>query len=103
MSHHTALSRTYLSGGLVETKLMPELVLAHGTRCVNLVAEDKERHLGELLDGEESVKLRLRLGEPLKVGTVDEEDDAIDLGEVVPPETTRYSRASAWPSTCRTE
>ena len=71
---------------------MPELVLAHSARRINLVAEDKERNLGELLDGEEGIKLRLGFREPLKVGTVDKEDDPVDLGEVVPPEAARCSR-----------
>ena len=66
---------------------MPELVLAHGPWRVNLVAEDKEGNLRELLDGKEGVELRLGLREPLKVGTVDKEDDTVDLREVVPPET----------------
>ena len=87
----SVLSSTYLAGGLVQTQLMPELVLAHGAGCVNLVAEDKEGDLGELLNGEEGVKLRLGLGEPLKISTVDEEDDTVDLREVVTPETTRCS------------
>ena len=69
---------------------MPELVLAHSAGCVNLVAEDKEGDLGELLNGEEGVKLRLGLGEPLKVSTVDEENDTIDLGEVITPEATSW-------------
>ena len=38
---------------------MPEFLLAHSTRCVNLVSEDKERYLSKLLDAEESVKLSL--------------------------------------------
>ena len=66
---------------------MPELVLAHRSGRVNLVAEDKEGNLRELLDGKEGVELRLGLREPLKVGTVDKEDDTVDLREVVPPET----------------
>lgn len=72
---------------------MPELVLAHSPRRVDLVAEDQEGDLRELLDGEQGVELRLGLGEPLKVGTVDEEDDAVDLREVVPPEAARCSHA----------
>ena len=46
------LSYTYLAGGLVETQLMPELVLAHSAGCVNLVAEDKEGNLREFFDRE---------------------------------------------------
>ena len=65
---------------------MPELVLAHSARRINLITEDEEGDLRELLDGEQSVEFCLRLGEPLEVGTVDEEDDTVDFGEVVPPE-----------------
>lgn len=66
--------------------MMPELVLTHRTRGINLVAEDKERNLRELLNGQQRVELRLGLGEPLKVRAVDEEDDAVNLGEVITPE-----------------
>lgn len=65
---------------------MPELVLAHGPWRVNLVAEDKEGNLGEFLNGEEGIKLRLRLGESLEVGAVNQEDNTVDLGEVIAPE-----------------
>ncbi len=78
--------RTYLASGLVQAQVMPELILAYRTRRVDLVAEDKERNLRELLDGEECVELRLRLGETLKVCAVNEEDDTVNLGEVVTPE-----------------
>ena len=66
--------------------LVAELVLGHGIRVVDLVAEDDERHLGELLHRQERVELGLGLGEPLVVLGVDEEDDAVDFGEVVFPE-----------------
>ena len=82
---------TYLASGLVETQVMSELLLAHRTRRVNLVAKDKERNLRELLNRKESVELGLRLREPLEVGAVDEEDDAVDLGEVVAPEPASYA------------
>lgn len=69
---------------------MPELLLADGASRVDLVAENEEGHLGELLDREERVELRLGLGEPLNVDAVDEEDDPVYLGEVVPPQTARW-------------
>ena len=83
---------TCLASGLVETQVMSELLLADGAGRVDLVAEDEERHLGELLDGEQRVELRLGLGEPLNVDAVDEEDDAVDLREVIPPEAACCSR-----------
>ena len=69
---------------------MPELLLADGAWRVDLVAEDEEGDLGEFLDGQERVELSLGLGESLNVDAVDEEDDAVNLGEVVPPETACY-------------
>ena len=50
---------TYLSCSLVETKIMSELFLAHSSGCVDLVAENEERNLGEFLNGEEGVELCL--------------------------------------------
>ena len=76
----------YLARGLVQTEVMPELLLRDGTGRVDLVAEDEERHLRELLDREQRVQLGLGLWEALDVDAVDEEDDAVDLREVVPPE-----------------
>lgn len=67
--------------------MMSQLLLAHGTRGINLVSENKEGDLGQLLDGEKRIQLSLRLREPLEVSAVDEEDDAVDFGEVVAPET----------------
>ena len=74
-----------LASGLVEPKVVSELLLAHGAGCVNLVAEDKEGDLRELLDREKRVELSLRLRESFIVDAIDEEDDAVDLGEVVTP------------------
>jgi hypothetical protein len=51
----------------------------------------KRAHLRELLDREEGVKLSLGLGQALGVGRVDEEDDAVDLGEVVTPEPASWT------------
>lgn len=45
-------------------------------------------HLRELLDGKEGVELSLRLGKSVGIGRVDEENDSVNLGEVVPPQTT---------------
>jgi hypothetical protein len=66
---------------------MSQLILADGTRVVDLVSENKEGDLGEFLHGQEGVQLGLGLGEPLMVAGVDQEDDSADFGEVVLPET----------------
>lgn len=68
--------------------MMPQFVLAHSTRSINLVSENKEWNLGQLLNGQQCVELRLRFRETLEVGGIDEEDDAINLREVVTPQTT---------------
>lgn len=65
--------------------MVSELLLTNGSARVNLVSEDEERNFGELLDGQESVELSFRFWESLKVGAVDEEDNAIHFGEVVTP------------------
>jgi hypothetical protein len=62
---------TNLAGRLVESQMMPEFLFAHSTDCINLVAEDKERDFGKLLNREQRVKLSLRLSEALIVGGVD--------------------------------
>lgn len=77
-----------LAGGLVHAQLVAELVLGHSIRVVDLVAENDKRHLGELLHLEQGVQLCLGLGEALVILGVDQEDDAVDLGEVVPPQPT---------------
>lgn len=85
---------TYLASRLVESEVVPELLLADSAHGVNLVPKDQEGHLGQLLDGQEGVELRLGLGEALKVGRVDEEDDTVDFREVVAPE------AAGWRCEC---
>lgn len=86
---------TNLASGLVETQVMPELLLTHSTRCVDLVTENKERNLGEFLDRKKSIQFRLGFGETFKVGRVDKEDDTVDLGEVVTPETTSCRKTNS--------
>ena len=65
---------------------MAELVLGDGVGVVDLVAQDDEGHLAQLLHGQEGVELGLGLGEALVVLGVDEEDDAVDLGEIILPQ-----------------
>lgn len=54
---------------------------------VDLVAEDDEGNFGELLHGQKGVELSLGLREALVVLCVDEEDDSVNLGGVVAPDT----------------
>ena len=77
-----------LTGSLVQTELVTQLILADSIGMINLVSEDEEGNLGEILHGEQSIELGLGLGEALVVLSVDKEDDAADLREVVLPETT---------------
>lgn len=87
---HTKRIITHLARGLVKTQIVPKLLLADSTGCVDLVTKNKERHLCELLDAEEGVEFGLALREALEVGTVDKEDDTVDLREVVAPQPTSF-------------
>ena len=83
--------------------MMSKLLFTHSTWCVNLVPENEERNLGELLNGQKCVELSLRLRETLVVGAIYEEDNAIDLREVVTPQSacckqTRSDRVESYES-----
>lgn len=67
---------------------MSHLVLRDGIGMVDLVAENDKGNLGELLHGQEGVELGLGFTESLVVLGVDKEDNAVDLGEVVAPDTS---------------
>jgi hypothetical protein len=67
--------------------MVPKLFFAYCTWCIDLVTKDEEGHLGELLNWKEGIQLGLWLGKALKVGAIDEKDNAVDLGEIVTPET----------------
>lgn len=67
---------------------MSHLILGDGIGVVDLVAENNEGNLGELFHREKGVKLGLGLGESFVVLGVDEEDDTVDLGEVIAPDTS---------------
>ena len=83
----TVSNLSILSGG-INTKSLLELGLGHGTGLVNLVSENEERDLGELISGQKFVKFLTRLLETGLVGTVDEEDNSLDGGEVALPQST---------------
>jgi hypothetical protein len=77
-----------LSGCLVQAQLVSQLVLGNGVGVVDLVAQDDKGNLGKLLHGQEGVELGLGLGKSLVVLGIDEEDDTVDVGEVISPDTT---------------
>jgi len=81
LERHLALPRR-----LVQAQLVPQLVLGHRVRVVDLVAEDQEGDLGEIFHGQEGVQFGFGFCEAFVVLGVDEEDDAADFGEVVFPE-----------------
>lgn len=60
-----------LTGGLVETELVSELILADGHWVIDLVPEDKERNLGQFLHGQKGVELGFGFSESLTVHCVD--------------------------------
>jgi hypothetical protein len=62
-----------------------QLILAHGIRVIDLVAQDQERYFGKIFHREEGVELGFRLGKTFVVFGVDEEDDAGNFGEIVTP------------------
>lgn len=80
-----------LAGGLVHAQLVAELILRHSIRVVDLVAENDKGDLCELLHLEQCIQLSLGLGEALVVLGVNQEDNAVDLWEIVPPQSTGYS------------
>ena len=74
---------------------MTQLILADGIGVVDLVSENKERHLGEVLHGEKSVQFGLGLVESLVVDGVTQEHNTGHFGEIILPETTGYSNISS--------
>lgn len=76
-----------LTSGLVQTKLVTQLILTDGIGVVDLVSENQERNLGELLHGQEGVQFGLGLVETLMVNGIAEEYNSRNLGEIVLPQT----------------
>ena len=68
--------------------MVPQLFLANSTRGIDFVTQNEERNLCELFDGEQGIKFGFRFGEAIEIGAVDEEDNSVNLGEVVTPEST---------------
>ena len=77
-----------LPGSLVEPDSLTQLLFGHSTGSVDLVAQDQEGNTGELLDRKQSVELCTCFGKSLVVLRVNEEYDAVHLGEVVLPKST---------------
>ena len=76
-----------LARRLIQSQLMPHLILTHSVRMIDFIPQDQERHFGQVFHGQERVELGFGFGETFEVFGVDEEDDAGYFGEVVLPET----------------
>lgn len=71
---------------------MAKLILGNCVGVVDLVAEDDERYFRELLHREEGIQFGFRFGQTLVVFRIDEEDDAVNFGEVIFPESASCER-----------
>lgn len=68
---------------------MPQLILTHRRRVINLIPQNQERRLVQLFHAQQRVELGFALRESLGVLGVDQEDDAAHFGEVVFPQPAR--------------
>jgi len=73
---------------VMEAELVGDLGDRHGLREILLVGEDEEDGVAELVLGEHLVELVVCLGDTLTIVGVDDEDEALSVLEVVPPEGT---------------
>lgn len=80
------LNATHLAGRVVHAQLMTQLLLTDRTRSIDLVTQDQKRNVRQRFDREQGVELGFGFRESLDVGRIDEEDDAVDFGEVVAPQ-----------------
>jgi hypothetical protein len=67
--------------------MMPKFLLTHGSRGVNFIAKNQERHFRQFLDGEKCVEFGFRLSEAFEVSAVHKKDNSVDLREVITPQT----------------
>lgn len=67
---------------------MSQFLFGDGSRVVDFVTENQERNLGEFFNGEKSIELGLGFGKSLRVGRVNEEDNAVYFREVILPESS---------------
>eukprot|EP00304_Pavlova_gyrans_P015697 CAMPEP_0206033920 /NCGR_PEP_ID=MMETSP1466-20131121/998_1 /ASSEMBLY_ACC=CAM_ASM_001126 /TAXON_ID=44452 /ORGANISM="Pavlova gyrans, Strain CCMP608" /LENGTH=316 /DNA_ID=CAMNT_0053408161 /DNA_START=93 /DNA_END=1041 /DNA_ORIENTATION=+ len=85
LERHLALA----SSEVVKPQRRAEFILRGSPARVNLVPQNQERHVSQIVRGEERVQLLLGLREALAVDRVHEEDDGVNLREVVLPHTAR--------------
>lgn len=72
---------------LIQTQLMPQLLFADGVGMIDLIPKHQEGDLCKFFHGKEGIELGFGLGESFDVLGVDKENDSVDFGEVVFPET----------------
>lgn len=77
-----------LARSLVEPKLVSQLFLADGVGMIDLVSENKERHLAKVFHGQQCIKLGFGFLESFVVLCIHKENDSADFWEVVLPEAT---------------
>ena len=81
-------SNLTLTGGLVKAKALSQLVLGNGASLINLVTENEERNISQLLNTKEGIEFSLTFGKSAGISSIDKEDNAANLREVVSPQTT---------------
>lgn len=67
---------------------MSQLVFGHSIGVIDLVAQNDEGDLGQLFQGQKGVELSFGFGQAFMVLGIDEENDTIDLGKIISPNTT---------------
>lgn len=85
----------------MQTKSIPELLFRDGAGCINLVAEHEEGNLGQFFDRQERVELGFGFVEAFDVLRINEEDDAVNFGEVVLPQAASCKEWTAKLSACK--
>ena len=73
------------SGLSVQSKHLSQLVLAGGSRPVNLVAEDEDGTVAQLLVSQQRLQLHFALAEPGPVAAVHQEHDGVHSWEIIFP------------------
>jgi len=81
----------------VKAKLIRDLGSVHGVGQILLVGEDKQKSITELILIQHALQLLTRLGHTLTIIGVDDEDNALSVLEVMPPERADLVLASDVP------